>query len=220
MYLPAALHGIGWLPIACASFVPLSTGWYGLVVSLWLVFVQASGCWMGLLGVPAFCVVWFRFRLFRRYLALWSSQVGRAHRLLKMLVRGVLGMDLFTYSLPVLPRLGFGGILSGWVRLDLGCLCFVICLALCSISRLPFLMLGAIRLQLIFGSREGFRGGPLLDIFGSLQLLNSTHVRERNKAVLRSVMVGGVWKVMVAFWVNVPFLLLLRFVKILSFMIS
>ena len=27
--------------------------------------------------------------------------------------------------------------------------------------------------------REGFRGGPLLDIHGSLQLLNSTHVRER-----------------------------------------
>ena len=27
--------------------------------------------------------------------------------------------------------------------------------------------------------REGFRGGPLLDIHGSLQLLNSSHVRER-----------------------------------------
>ena len=27
--------------------------------------------------------------------------------------------------------------------------------------------------------REGFRCGPLLDVFGSLQLLNSSHVRER-----------------------------------------
>ena len=34
---------------------------------------------------------------------------------------------------------------------------------------------------------------PLLDIHGSLQLLNSSHVRERDKALLRSVMVGGVW---------------------------
>ena len=42
-------------------------------------------------------------------------------------------------------------------------------------------------------SREGFHGGSLLDIFGSLQLLNSTHFRERDKALLRSVMVGGVW---------------------------
>ena len=41
--------------------------------------------------------------------------------------------------------------------------------------------------------RQGFRGGPLLDVHGSLQLLNSSHVRERDKALLRSIMVGGVW---------------------------
>ena len=29
--------------------------------------------------------------------------------------------------------------------------------------------------------REGFRGGPLLDVHASLQLLNSSHVRERDK---------------------------------------
>ena len=40
--------------------------------------------------------------------------------------------------------------------------------------------------------RKGFRGGPLLDVYGSLQLLNSSHVRERDKALLRSIMVGGV----------------------------
>ena len=26
---------------------------------------------------PAFCVVWFRFRLLRRYLSLWLTEVGR-----------------------------------------------------------------------------------------------------------------------------------------------
>ena len=41
--------------------------------------------------------------------------------------------------------------------------------------------------------RQGFRGGPLLDIAGSLQLLHAPHVRERDKALLRSIMVGGVW---------------------------
>ena len=41
--------------------------------------------------------------------------------------------------------------------------------------------------------REGFRGGPLLDVFGSSQLLNSSHVRERDKALLRHIMVGSVW---------------------------
>ena len=41
--------------------------------------------------------------------------------------------------------------------------------------------------------RAGFRGGPLLDFHGSLQLLHSSHVRERDKDLLRSIMVGGVW---------------------------
>ena len=37
------------------------------------------------------------------------------------------------------------------------------------------------------------REGPLQDVFGFLRLVNSTHVRERDKTLLRSVMVGGVW---------------------------
>ena len=42
-------------------------------------------------------------------------------------------------------------------------------------------------------SRKGFRGGPFLDVSGTMQLLNSDHVRERDKALLRGVLVGGVW---------------------------
>ena len=42
-------------------------------------------------------------------------------------------------------------------------------------------------------ARKGFRGGPFLGISGTLQLLNSDHVRERDKALLRGVLVGGVW---------------------------
>ena len=41
--------------------------------------------------------------------------------------------------------------------------------------------------------RKGFRGGPLLDVHGSLQLLTSSHVRERDKALLRSIMCGMVF---------------------------
>ena len=40
---------------------------------------------------------------------------------------------------------------------------------------------------------KGFRGGPLLDLDGTLQLLDSDHVRERDKALLRGILVGGVW---------------------------
>ena len=42
-------------------------------------------------------------------------------------------------------------------------------------------------------SREGFRIGPFLDVSGTMQLLNSDHARERDKALLRGVLVGGVW---------------------------
>ena len=41
-------------------------------------------------------------------------------------------------------------------------------------------------------ARKGFRGCPSLDIDGTLQLPNSDHVRERDKALLRSILVGGV----------------------------
>ena len=86
--------------------------------------------------------------------------------------------------------------------------------------------------------REGFRGGPLLDIHGSLILLMfEREIRlcfvapwlEESETVFflvgfgtRFYLVGfvGSQMVMVIFLVNVPFLLLLRFVKILSFMIS
>ena len=33
----------------------------------------------------------------------------------------------------------------------------------------------------------------MLDIAGSLQLAHAPHVRERDKALLRSIMFGGVW---------------------------
>ena len=47
------------------------------------------------------------------------------------------------------------------------------------------------RVSLDLCSRKGFRGGPFLDISGTSQLLNSDHVRERDKALLRGVLVGG-----------------------------
>ena len=63
-------------------------------------------------------------------------------------------------------------------------------LVLFNTSRLPFFLLGA---------RSGFRCGPLLDTRGSHQLNISSHVRERDKAHLRGVMVGGVCNVFF-FW--------------------
>ena len=60
---------------------------------------------------PAFCVVWFRFRLLRRYLALWPAEVGRVYRLLEMVGNGCPGHGPIHFFVVVLPGLVFGGIL-------------------------------------------------------------------------------------------------------------
>ena len=43
------------------------------------------------------------------------------------------------------------------------------------------------------GRRAGIRGCDSVDVEGSRQLLNSSHVREMDKALLRAVLAGGVW---------------------------
>ena len=44
-----------------------------------------------------------------------------------------------------------------------------------------------------FLSEKGFRGVEFADLQGSLQLLNSTHLRDRDKMLLRAILCGGVW---------------------------
>ena len=85
---------------------------------------------------------------------------------------------------------------------------------------------------------SGSRCGFLLDIRGSRQLFVSSHAREREKALLRCVMVGGVWNGFLLvkirgevvscpfcggtdgdghlFWDCLYLLLILRFVKMLE----
>ena len=41
--------------------------------------------------------------------------------------------------------------------------------------------------------RKCFGVPPLLDFGGSMHLLNSSHFREREKALLWGILVGGVW---------------------------
>ena len=95
MYLPAALHGIEASLLASDSLRRLRSSicrvvWsrrqplasVGAVLSL---LDGLSGC------DPAFCVVWFRFRLLRRYLAVWPVEVGRIYRLLELVGEGCPG---------------------------------------------------------------------------------------------------------------------------------
>ena len=197
MYLPAALHGVEASLLASDSLLkfrssicrvvwsrrqPLAS--VGAVLSL---FDGPTGC------DPLFCVVWFRFRLFRRFLALWPSQVGRAYRLLDMVCEGCPGHGPIHLLVASAAEIGFrwDPLALAWSRPGLPLLSNLAG----PIQHFRAAIFDAWRNKAAADlcGREGFRGGPLLDIHGSLQLLNSSHVRDREKGLFRSILVGGVW---------------------------
>ena len=187
---------------------------------------------------PAFCVVWFRFRQMRRYLAFRPEEIPRVYRLLRAAAEGSSGHGPAHLLLESAAEIGFSWCsqASGWDRPGLP----VLSMVAGPVQHFRAAILDAWRHKVSMGlcARRGFRGGPFLDVSGTLQFLNSDHVRERDKALLRGVLVGGVWNgfcwvrsrtvmclvdfvvvmiMMVIFFGIALFHLLLRFEKILNF---
>ena len=123
---------------------------------------------------PCACIVWYPFRLLRRYLAyrpLESARIGKlfdlvgnvapGHEPLHLLVDSAASLEFrwcpvgFCLSRPVLPRMPMP--LSAFEGFFFEC--------------------------------------PLLDFQGSMQLLDSSRVRDKDKALLRGILSGGVWNV-------------------------
>ena len=180
MYLPAALHGIEASLLASDSLRKLRSSIHRVVWS-------RRGCG------PAFCVVWFRFCLLRRYLALSPTEVGRVYRLLEMVSEGCPWHGPIHLLSASAAEIGFR-----WDPLALawsGPGSPLLSILVGPVQHFKAAILDALRNKVAADlcGREGCRGGePLLDVHGSLQLLNSPH-RERDKALLCSIMVGGVW---------------------------
>ena len=87
----------------------------------------------------------------------------------------------------MLRKLDSGGALTVSVGIGLDCLG---CLSLrvpFSISKVPLLISGRTASLLISVVEKGFRGGPLLDYVGCMQLLVSSHVGDRDKALWGSL---------------------------------
>ena len=197
MFIPAALHGIEASLLASESLRKLRSAVCRVVWSRRQPFASV-GAVLGLLDGPsgcdpAFCVVWFRFRLLRRYLALWPSEVGRVSRLLGMVGEGCPGHGPIHLLPASAAEIGFhwDSHALAWVRPGLPLLSHLAG----PIQHFRAAILDAWRNKVTSDlcKRKGFRGGPLLDVHGSLQLFNSSHVRERDKALLRTILVGGVW---------------------------
>ena len=140
---------------------------------------------------PGFFVLWCRFRLLRRYLAFRPMEVPRIYSLLGLVAGGCPGHGPVHLVVESAGIVGFSWdpFNSVWSRPGLPGL---------SLLAGPYQHLNAAiwdawRFKVSFDlcKRQGFRGGPMLDIAGSLQLLHAPRVRERDKALLRAVMVGG-----------------------------
>ena len=140
-----------------------------------------------------YCIVGFRFLLFRRYLSFRPDEVPRLYRLLDIVRDGCPGHGPVHALVTSARRIGFSrdSLLTRWDRPGLP--------GLSNLAgpiqhfRSAILDVWRNKVAVDLCAREGFHGGPLLDLPGSHQLLNSSYVRERDKALLRSIMVGGVW---------------------------
>ena len=80
----------------------------GPVGSLLLMWVLFSVCWMVLLVVILlFCVVWFRFRQMRRYLAFRPEEIPGVYRLLQAAADGSSGHGPAHLLLESAAEIGF-----------------------------------------------------------------------------------------------------------------
>ena len=197
--MPAALYAIEASLLASESLRKLRSSIHKVVWSrrqpkASVGAVLSLAYWVRPLGViPLFAWFGLGFACFGAILLFRPAEVGRVYRLLEMVGDGCPGHGPFHLLSSSAAEIGFR-----WDPLALG------------LSRpgLPLLsklagpeqdvkaaILDAWRNKAAADlcGREGFRGGPLLDIPGSFQLLNSFHVRDRDKGLLRSIMVGGVW---------------------------
>ena len=134
---------------------------------------------------PAFHIVWSRFRMMRRYFAYCSEEEPRIFRMLDLVSRGAQGHGPVHVLLISAAELGIAwdGEEKGWVRFSLPPLRMMTGL----VQHFRSAILDAWRLSVFsrLSERKGFLGGEFADFQGSLHLLTSSHLRERDKMLLR-----------------------------------
>ena len=151
----------------------------------------------GPVGVdPAYHVVWSRFRMMRRYLAYCPEEEPRIFRMLDLISKGAPGHGPVHLLLLFAAEVGFAwdGAEEGWIRVSLPPLRMMAG----PIQHFGAAILDAWRFHVFsrLAERKGFfflGSVEFADFKGSLQLLNSSHLRERDKMLLRAILCGGVW---------------------------
>ena len=124
----------------------------------------------------------------RRYLAYCPEEEPRIFRMLDFISRGAQGHGLLISA----AELGFAwdGAEKGWVRVSLPPLRMM---GGPVPSALLFSMPGVLVCSPNFLRGRVFWVVSYADVQGSVQLLTSSHLRERDKMLLRAILCGGVW---------------------------
>ena len=129
----------------------------------------------------------------RRYLAYCPEEEPRIFRMLDLISRGAQGDGPVHLLLISAAELCFAwnGDEKGWVRVSLPPLRMMSG----PVQHFHSAILDAWRFQVFarLSERKGFLGGEYADFQGSLQLLTSSHLRERDKVLLRAILCGCVW---------------------------
>ena len=138
----------------------------------------------------AFYIVWSRFRMMRRYLAYCPEEEPRIFRMLDLISRGAQGHGPVHLLLISAAEIGFtwDSGEQGWVRVSLPPLRMMTG----PIQHFRSAILDAWHFHVFskLSERKGLRGVEFADLKGSLQLLNSTHLRDRDKMLLRAILCG------------------------------
>ena len=142
---------------------------------------------------PAFYIIWSKFRMIRRFLAYCPEEEPRTFRRLDLISRGAQGHGPIHLLLVSAAERGFAwdGDELGWVRVSLPPLRMMT--GPVQHYRSATLEAWLFHIFSRLSERKGFRGVEFADLKGSLQLLNSTHLRERDKILLRAILCGRVW---------------------------
>ena len=142
---------------------------------------------------PAFYIIWSRFRMMRRFLAYCPEEEPRIFPMLDLIFRGAQGHGPVNLLLISAAEVGFvwGAEEQGWIRVSLPP--FRMMAGPIQHFRTVILEAWHFRVFSKLSERKGFLGVQFADIKGSLQLLSSTHLRDRDKMLLGAILCGRVW---------------------------
>ena len=231
-YLPGGLHGCEGAAVSVTALCSFRSAVARAVWSKKLPMTNTPALLSLLDGLwgsdPAFFIVWSRFRQLRRYLAYRPDDEARIYRLLDYASTGSPGHGPSIFFFSLLKSLVFfwDSEQAGWIRPGPPSLRMMT--GPIQHFRSAIWQAWQHKVAIDLCKRKGFRCGFGVDVYGSHQLIVSSHLQERTKMLLRAILSGGVWNgfllvgsvvhlmTMVAFFGIVLFTLLLSSATILS----